>query len=67
MFKADRLTYSLHFVKGVYPQLFNKNEFEFFTGVTAAGGESRVRPPKWIAPDRKEIFSMFACTFALLV
>lgn len=66
LFKADRLTYSLHFVRGVFPQLFQKNEFEFFTGVSAAGGESRVRMPKWLAPDRKEIFSMFSSTFPLL-
>ena len=66
IFKADRLTYSLHFVRGVYPHLFNKNECEFFTGVSASGGESRMRAPKWIAPDRKEIFNMFASSFATL-
>ena len=31
LFKADRLTYSLHFVKGIYPQLFAKHEWEFLT------------------------------------
>jgi dynein heavy chain 2 len=41
LFKADRLTYSLHFVKGVYPQLFGDKEWDFFTGsVLAAGGHS---------------------------
>ena len=30
LFKADRLTYSLHFIKGVFPNLFGKNEWEFF-------------------------------------
>lgn len=33
LFKADRLTYSLHFVKGIYPYLFGKNEWEFFIGM----------------------------------
>jgi hypothetical protein len=33
LFKADRLTYSLHFVKGIYPHLFGKNEWEFFIGM----------------------------------
>jgi dynein heavy chain 2 len=66
LFKADRLTYSLHFIRGVFPQLFQKNEFEFLTGVSVAGGETRSRMPKWLAPDRKEIFSMFASTFPLL-
>lgn len=32
LFKSDRLTYSLHFVKGVFPNLFGKNEWEFFAG-----------------------------------
>ena len=67
MFKSDRLSYGLHFVKGVFPQLFNKFEYEFFTGTTASGVESRMRAPKWIAPDRKEIFNMFSSTFPLLV
>ena len=32
LFKADRLTYSLHFVKGVYPTQFGPKEWEFFNG-----------------------------------
>ena len=32
LFKADRLTYSLQFVKGIFPSLFAKDEWEFFTG-----------------------------------
>lgn len=36
LFKVDRLTYGLHFVKGVYPNLFGRNEWEFFTGIVVA-------------------------------
>jgi dynein heavy chain 2 len=32
LFKSDRLTYSLQFVKGIFPNLFSKDEWEFFTG-----------------------------------
>ena len=32
LFKSDRLTYSLYFVKGVYPEKFGNKEWEFFTG-----------------------------------
>lgn len=66
MFKADRLTFSLHFVKGVFPQLFQKNEFEFFTGTATVGDGRAARIPKWVAPDRKEQASMFATTFPML-
>lgn len=67
LFKADRLTYSMHFIKGVFPLLFNKNEWEFFTGQTIADSQTSVRMPKWVSPDRQEIFGMFANTFQLLV
>ena len=40
LFKSDRLTYSLHFVKGVYPNLFGKNEWEFFSGSVVPGGDT---------------------------
>ena len=67
LFKADRLTYSLHFVRGVHPNLFGPNEWEFFNGISTVATESNVRMPNWIAPDRKELFGMFANTFGTLV
>ena len=66
LFKADRLTYSLHFVKGVYPDLFGANEWEFFNGVSIATADGNVRMPQWLAPDRKELFGMFSNTFGAL-
>lgn len=67
LFKADRLTYSLHFVKGVYPKLFGANEWEFFNGISSVGTESHTRMPEWVNGDRKEIFGMFSNTFGALV
>ena len=40
LFKVDRLTYSLHFVRCVYPELFQPNEWEFFSGSVVASAES---------------------------
>lgn len=47
--------------------MFGPNEWEFFNGNSSANTESAIRGPKWIAPDRKEIFGMFVNTFGTLV
>lgn len=67
LFKADRLTYSLHFIKGVYPQLFGRNEWEFFSGTVVASSDSLMQLPKWATKDRAEIFAMFVNTFSNIV
>jgi dynein heavy chain 2 len=67
LFKADRLTYSMHFIRGVYPKLFAPNEWEFFSGMTGASSESQVRMPKWLAADRAEIFGTYCNTFGSMV
>lgn len=67
LFKADRLTYSLHFVKGVYPNLFAKNEWEFFSGTVVASADSHMQLPRWATKDRKEVFSMFTNTFSHII
>jgi dynein heavy chain 2, cytosolic len=66
LFKADRLTYSLHFVKGVFPNLFGKNEWEFFTGQVLGSG-SQVQLPRWLPKDRQEAFEHLAATFPHLI
>jgi hypothetical protein len=40
LFKQDRLTYGLHFVHGINPEIFGDNEWEFFIGTSAIGSES---------------------------
>ena len=67
LFKSDRLTYSLHFIKGVYPQLFGRNEWEFFNGSVVASPDSHMQLPRWATKDRKEIFAMFTNTFSNIV
>lgn len=65
LFKIDRLTYSLHFIKGVFPNLFGKNEWEFFNG-QILGTEQASQAPRWIPKDRLEAYNSFASTFAML-
>jgi dynein heavy chain 2, cytosolic len=67
LFKADRLTYSIHFIKGVYPKLFQPNEWEFFNGSAVTSSESQIRLPRWAQPDRKEIFGMYCNTFGQIL
>lgn len=65
LFKSDRLTYSMHFVRGIFPDLFQKNEWEFFMGQTSDSSQN-ARIPRWLAQDRAEIYGMFCNTFAML-
>lgn len=52
LFKADRLTYSMHFCKGIYPDQFQKNEWEFFMGLAMTDSNQNARMPRWISSDR---------------
>lgn len=65
LFKSDRLTYSLHFVKGIFANLFGKHEWEFFTG-QVLGSESQAQVPRWVPKERHEAFAMFGGTFQAL-
>lgn len=65
LFKSDRLTYALHFVKGIFPHLFGKNEWEFFAG-QVVGSESQAAAPRWVPKDRQEPFRLLAGTHQIL-
>ena len=59
LFKADRLMFALHMVHGMFPDMFQKNEWECFTGVLVAdikGTEKDV--PSWIDTDRAQAVLM---------
>ena len=46
LFKCDRLTFGMHLVRGLRPNLFGENEWEAFTGLyDAAGAEGSVSVP----------------------
>jgi dynein heavy chain 2, cytosolic len=67
LFKDDRLPYALHFVHGIYPKIFEENEWEFFIGTIVAPTESSQSFPRWSTPDRKPMFNSFASLFPKLV
>jgi dynein heavy chain 2 len=47
--------------------MFQKDEWEFFTGTTVASSEASVQLPRWATPDRREIFAMYANTFGMML
>jgi hypothetical protein len=51
----------------VFPHLFGRGEWEFFSGTAVASSESHMQLPKWATKDRKEIFAMFANTFSNII
>ncbi|KAF2362508.1 ATPase dynein-related AAA domain [Trinorchestia longiramus] len=57
LFKADRLMFAMHMVHGMHPDLFQKNEWEVFTGllvseVRGSPAELKETLPKWIDSER---------------
>ncbi len=54
LFKADRLTFGVHLVNGMYPKMFSANEYESFLGLLVEGGAgSGDSAPGWVQPERK--------------
>uniref|UniRef100_A0A3Q1EBP8 Dynein heavy chain ATP-binding dynein motor region domain-containing protein n=1 Tax=Acanthochromis polyacanthus TaxID=80966 RepID=A0A3Q1EBP8_9TELE len=66
LFKADQLMFAVHFVKGMYPELFQENEWDVFTG--SIGGEvfKKEEFPAWIDQERHGAVSIFKATFPAL-
>jgi dynein heavy chain 2 len=73
LFKDDRLMFALHLIHCLHPQLFEKREWEFFTGsvVDTDAGDAKsggAAPlPAWATPDRATPFASFSATFPSLV
>uniref|UniRef100_A0A158PNV8 Cytoplasmic dynein 2 heavy chain 1 (inferred by orthology to a C. elegans protein) n=1 Tax=Anisakis simplex TaxID=6269 RepID=A0A158PNV8_ANISI len=55
LFKKDRLMFSLNFIHSTQPNLFQKNEWEIFTGsiVSESRDEPSLKQITWIENDRK--------------
>jgi len=67
LFKRDRLMFGLHIVKGMRPELFQPNEWDFFLGNAIGNIETRAAFPNWASEDRREAFSNYASIFGRLV
>lgn len=66
LFKSDRLMFGLHMIKGIRPELFESNEWDFFLGNTILQNTTAQDLPSWSPSERKEQFIQFASTFANL-
>ena len=53
LFKADRLTFATHLVRGIRPETVGEDEWKFFVGLVIADSSSvGGRMPEWVPPDR---------------
>ncbi|XP_058489723.1 dynein cytoplasmic 2 heavy chain 1 isoform X2 [Solea solea] len=66
LFKADQLMFAMHFVKGMYPELFQENEWDAFTGSIVGEMFKREEFPSWIDPERHGAMAVFKTTFPAL-
>uniref|UniRef100_A0A0N4ZU30 Cytoplasmic dynein 2 heavy chain 1 n=1 Tax=Parastrongyloides trichosuri TaxID=131310 RepID=A0A0N4ZU30_PARTI len=56
LFKADRLMYSMNFVHKTKPNLFQKNEWNFFIGSLEEGeNNSKTKLVPWLSVDRNQL------------
>ncbi|KAM9801492.1 cytoplasmic dynein 2 heavy chain 1 [Neosynchiropus ocellatus] len=63
LFKADQLMFAMHFVKGMYPELFRENEWEVFTGCIVGEVFKKEELPSWIDQERHGAVAIFKATF----
>ncbi|GFR12638.1 cytoplasmic dynein 2 heavy chain 1 [Trichonephila clavata] len=68
LFKADRLTFALHLIHGVFPQLFEEQEWEAFTGILLT--EAKFEPeelksslPSWVEEERGIAIALLKVSF----
>eukprot|EP00397_Hematodinium_sp_SG-2012_P003885 GEMP01003895.1.p1 GENE.GEMP01003895.1~~GEMP01003895.1.p1 ORF type:complete len:1122 (+),score=230.34 GEMP01003895.1:113-3367(+) len=55
LFKKDRLTFGMHFVRHILPELFGDNEREFFQG-TYVPLQEHQKSPSWVPQSRASSF-----------
>ncbi|XP_040902456.1 cytoplasmic dynein 2 heavy chain 1 [Toxotes jaculatrix] len=66
LFKADQLMFAMHFVKGMYPELFGENEWDVFTGAIVGEMFKKEEFPSWIDQERHGAVAIFKATFPAL-
>ncbi|KAF3692878.1 Cytoplasmic dynein 2 heavy chain 1 [Channa argus] len=66
LFKADQLMFAMHFVKGMYPELFQENEWDLFTGCVVGEMFKKKDFPSWIDQERHTAVAIFKATFPTL-
>ncbi|KAG1684369.1 Cytoplasmic dynein 2 heavy chain 1 [Nymphon striatum] len=71
LFKSDRLTFALHLIHGMYPDLFADKEWDAFSGMLISDlkvetEEVKHSLPNWIDEDRALAVALFKNTFPSL-
>lgn len=59
LFKADRLTFALHYVHGLFPQAVDSAEWSLFRGESTIEPDARIAVPAWISTDRMQATQQF--------
>ncbi|XP_017286523.1 cytoplasmic dynein 2 heavy chain 1 isoform X3 [Kryptolebias marmoratus] len=63
LFKADQLMFAMHFVKGMYPELFQENEWDVFIGSVVGEMFRKEEFPSWIDQERHGAVAILKTTF----
>ncbi|XP_076002176.1 cytoplasmic dynein 2 heavy chain 1 isoform X2 [Genypterus blacodes] len=66
LFKADQLMFAMHFVKGMYPELFQENDWDVFIGFIVGEMFKKEVFPSWIDQERHGPVAIFKATFPAL-
>ncbi|XP_072143695.1 cytoplasmic dynein 2 heavy chain 1 [Dermacentor andersoni] len=63
LFKKDHLTFALHLIHGLRPDLFRENEWESLTGTLVKGTTQHTEQrPSWLIEDRSAALSQLKAT-----
>jgi dynein heavy chain 2 len=63
LFKADRLTFGMHLVRGIMPEKFENNEWELFQGTFVPPGDPPSPAPNWCPHDRQPSLQVLRAAF----
>ncbi|MED6257511.1 Cytoplasmic dynein 2 heavy chain 1, partial [Ataeniobius toweri] len=66
LFKADQLMFAMHFVKGMYSELFQENEWEVLIGSIVGEMFKKEEFPSWIDQERHGAVAILKTTFPAL-
>lgn len=63
LFKSDRLTFGMHFVRGIMPEKFEQDEWELFQGTFIPSSQPSSAAPTWCPPDRAPALQLLRAAF----
>ncbi|MEQ2314760.1 Cytoplasmic dynein 2 heavy chain 1, partial [Ameca splendens] len=66
LFKADQMMFAMHFVKGMYSELFQENEWEVLIGSIVGEMFKKEEFPSWIDQERHGAVAILKTTFPAL-